>query len=292
MFPRCRRNKRCLSTTYYDSQSGLHIPVHNETEIRLYLDVTDGYGDDDSKRKAPFVPQKLNKDRVEADEVSEKLQELVQQGIHGVILPTIKFPRDIRNLQTLSVIAPPNFVFLLNKTRDETNNESNNVDDGLLNAKDHASSTIFSKVLRYRNEDGFRESLKRSVERGLHTTLSVTKDRYYTEPITLANNIAAMIDANGGCDYIWLSSGEESNEEATALADTMVEVCEELAYLDVAGATIKSRLIVDSVNEDMLEDIMFAGINKFVVDHENKTEMVESVASEQGKILLRSQQRQ
>jgi hypothetical protein len=92
-----------------------------------------------------------------------------------------------------------------------------------------------------------------------------------------------MIDATGGCDYIWISS----EQKETSVADTMVQVCEELVYLDVAGATIKSRLLVDSVNEDMLEDIMFAGVNKYVIDDETEAEIVETVAKDQGKALLR-----
>jgi hypothetical protein len=285
----------------------LHLPVHDETEIRLFLDVRGGHqqqtfggsntiNNDGDDGKSPFVPHKLNKDRVEADYVTEKLERLVQQGIHGVILPTIKFPRDIRNLHTLSVIAPPDFVFLSSnntETNDSNNNSSNitdTVDAGLLKAKQLASSgTNFSRVLQYQNNEDFRASLQRSVGKGLHTTLSVTEDVYADglEPITLANNIAAMIDASGGCDFIWISSEQQQSETNTSVADAMVQVCEELVYLDVAGATIKSRLLVDSLNEDMLEDVMFAGVNKYVIDNESQVEMVETVAKEQGKALLR-----
>mmetsp|Transcript_12182 Transcript_12182/g.28933 ORF Transcript_12182/g.28933 Transcript_12182/m.28933 type:complete len:324 (-) Transcript_12182:92-1063(-) len=285
-----RGNGRCLST-YYDSQSGLHLPVHNETEITLFLDVRGGHEDNGSDSKLPFVPHQLNKDRVEADEVSDKLERLLQQGIHGVILPAIKFPRDIRNLQTLSAISPPGFVFLTGSS--SGTDDSNNVDNGLLQAKELSSSdTNFSKILRYHSGDEFQKKLQRSVGMGLHTTLSVTEDIYTgdvcdVEPITLANNVAAMIDTNGGCDYIWISS-EQTKENNMAIGETMVQVCEELVYLDVAGATIKSRLLVDFLNEDMLEDVMFAGVNKYAIRNEDQAEMVESTAKEQGKTLLQS----
>ena len=284
-------------STYYDSQSGLHLPVHDEKEIRLFLNVTNGHKEDnDESPVTPFVPHQLNKDRVEADEVSDKLQRFVQQGIRGVILPPIKFPRDIRNLHTLSAIAPPDFFFLCNSSgpagdgEKNANSKSNNVDDGILKTKDYSSSTTsatnFSKVLQYENDDEFQDSLQRSVEKSLHITLSITENIYTgddddIEPITLANNIASMIDARGGCDFVWISSSSKNK------ADTMVQVCEELVYLDVAGATIKSRLLVDSLNEDMLEDLMFAGVNKYVIDNENQVEMIENVAKEQGKSLLR-----
>ena len=284
------RNRRYLST-YYDSQSGLHLPVHNETEITLFLDVRGGHDEIGNHIKSPFVPHKLSKDRVEADEVSDKLQQLVQQGIHCVILPAIKFPRDIRNLQTLSAISPPGFVFLSGGS--SGTDDSKNVDNGLLQAQELSSSdTNFSKIFRYRSGEEFQQSLQMSVNKGVHTTLSVTEDVYAgdggdVEPITLANNIAAMIDKGGGCDYIWISS-EQRKENNTTIGDTMVEVCEELVYLDVAGAPIKSRLLVDFLNEDVIKDIMFAGINKYVIHHEDQVEMVESTAKEQGKELLRS----
>ncbi|MGK3760894.1 MAG: hypothetical protein ACI8RD_013212 [Bacillariaceae sp.] len=293
---------RCLSTTtYYDSQSGLHLPIHNQQEIRLFLDVNNS---SDTSTNIPFViPHQLNKHRDEADEMSDKLKQLTGMGIHGVILPPFKFPRDYRNFQTLVSIAPPNFYFLCSTD-----------DDGgaILKARDYSSSTNLSKVFQYDNNDE-NTSLRNSIGNGLHTTLSITKDIYagdinggdnVVEPITLANNIASMIDAVGGCDFIWLSSKTSiKNDETTVIsetttpssssttalvADNMIQICEELIYLDVAGATIKSRLLVDSLNEDIVEDTMFAGVNSYVIDNEEQVDMIENVAKEQGKSIFQS----
>ena len=308
----------CLSTkttTYYDSQSGLHLPIHNQQEIRLFLDVNTS-----SDTSITFeIPHQLNKHRDEADEMSDKLNQLTGMGIHGVILPPFKYPRDYRNFQTLVSIAPPNFYFIC----------STDDDGAVLKAQDYSSSTNLSKVFQYNNnnnnnnsekddENRSHDSFRNSVENGLHTTLSITKDIYVgdksgdnvVEPITLANNIASMIDAVGGCNFIWLSSkpslkggngnDDECNKEETTIcrkqqlhrhqlvADTMLQICEELIYLDVAGATIKSRLLVDSLSEDIVEDTMFAGISSYVIDNEEQVEMVENVAQEQGKSILRS----
>jgi hypothetical protein len=308
------RTSRCLSstTTYYDSQSGLHLPIHNQQEIRLFLDVNNS-----SNTSIPFViPHQLNKHRDEADEMSDKLKQLVGMGIHGVILPPFKFPRDYRNFQTLVSVAPPDFYFIC----------STDDDGAMLKAQDYSSSTNLSKVFQYDDnnnsekddENLSHDSFRNSIENGLHTTLSITKDIYVgdksgdnaVEPITLANNIASMIDAVGGCNFIWLSSktsindddnDDECNKEDTTIvsettppsspttlvADTMIQICEELIYLDVAGATIKSRLLVDSLNEGIVEDTMFAGVNSYVIDNEEQVEMVENVAKEQGKSILR-----
>ena len=271
-----RTGRRRYLSTYYDSQSGLHLPVHDETEIKLIWNATDGYNG------KPFVAQNLSKDRLEAENLAETLHRFVQTGIHGVILPPIKFPRDVRNLQLLATIAPPNFVVIANTASENTQT----VDDGLRKARDGSSSSTLSKVLRY-NSEGDGEDLVESLQQsaGLHTTLAITEDAFDgVEPIALANNVASTIDASNGvgCDYIWISAEKED------CSDTMVQICEELVYLDVAGATIKSRLLVDSWNEDMLEDILFAGVNKYVVKDESQMELVESVAAEQGKSLLRS----
>jgi len=291
---------RFLSTTYYDSQSGLHLPVYDETEIRLILDARNY----ESSQQQPFVPHTLSKDRVEAEELSEKLQELALRGIHGVVLPAIRFPRDVRNLHTFSVIAPPGFVILSESNDNDSssskpsndnkssNSKINNADDGLIKANELSSpDTIFSKVVRYSNETSLREALHRLTDRGLHTTVSLTPYAYNddVEPIKLASNIAASIDDHGGCDYIWVARDHDKGSATTAAnsSDTMVEVCEELAYLDVAGATIKSRLLVDAVNQDVLEDVMFLGVNKYIIEDENQIELVESVANDQGKSLLR-----
>ncbi len=255
--------------TYYDSQSGLHLPVHNETEIQLMLDVRN--------YETSFVAHNLSKDRLEAEELEEKLVALQQKGIHGAILPQTKFPRDVRNLHTLSMICPPNFCVVLDSG--ESNKESNLVDDGMHKA--NKVSKHYSRVLNY--GEGLEAILQSSIDKKFHTTLSVDVGETKEPPIALANTIASKIDAHGGCDYIWISTNENDNG-----TDLMVPIAEELVYLDVAGATIKSRLMVDAVNEDVVEDTLFAGVNKYVICDENQIEMVESLAEDQGKTLLRT----
>lgn len=298
--------RRRLST-YYDSQSGLHLPVHDETKIRLYLDVRGGYCDrntttptgedgDGGGPRRPLVPYGLIRDRTEADEVAETLGEWTGRGIHGAVLPPIEFPRDVRNLRTLAAVSPHHFSFLIDGgggggfggAAAEVPSQS---------SSSSSSSATFSKTVRYgRRGGGFREVLRGSAEMGLHTTLAIEEDAYVNDdengsidPIELANDVAATIDGGGGCDNIWirLSKEEEGGEEEKNVGDDMVRVCEELIYLDVAGATIKSRLLLDFLNEDVLEDILFMGVNKFIIQNMSQIEAIESVAEEQGKLLLR-----
>mmetsp|Transcript_22664 Transcript_22664/g.28979 ORF Transcript_22664/g.28979 Transcript_22664/m.28979 type:complete len:147 (+) Transcript_22664:403-843(+) len=145
-------------------------------------------------------------------------------------------------------------------------------------------------MLYYHKQETNPTLLSTFVSQNVHTTLSITADTFQkVEPITLANNVASMIDTHGGCHHLHLSSSSSSSSKVE-VADTMVQVCEELIYLDVAGATIKSRLIVDHVVEEdsLLEDVLFAGVNKFVVqDEEEEVGLVEEVVEGLGKSLLR-----
>ena len=257
-------SRQLSGDTYYDSQSGLHIPVHNEKEIRVFLDVSNTGGDKD-----PFIPHQLYKRSDEAYEVEDKLRKLVQRGVHGLVLPKFQFPRDARNLAAVSAIAPPDF-FLLFSQEDPQPPQS-----GSMKEK---SSCILSF-----GDGNVQSKLESLVKDGMHSTLAICESDYMsdTEPITLANNVATMIDKVGGCNFLLLSS---KNDES---ADKAVDVCEELVYLDVAGPTIKSRLLIDSLNDDVLEDSMFAGVNKFVVDNESDIAVIEGVASSQGKSVVK-----
>ena len=299
-YPPSISKKYLSTTTYYDSQSGLHIPIHNEKEIRLFLDINHY----NRKNKEIFMPNQMYKNVDEADEMLDKLKHLVENGVHGLILPELKFPRDIRNFQTLSDIAPSGFTFICSSSETTSTNDNNH------DIKGYSSSTNLSKIFRYDNSANknndtdatdFQGSFQKSIKNGHHTTLMITDESIYTndsddvDPITLANNIASMIDTKGGCDFIWISSKGSNivTEHEIPLTnssmgvDTITQICEELLYLDVAGATIKSRLLIDLMHEDVVEDAMFAGVNKYVIDSEEQIEIVEAVAIEQGKYLVR-----
>ena len=200
----------------------------------------------------------------------EKLLDLkTRLGISGVILPPSDFPRDVRNLQTLSNIAPPSFVFFsaLNHA----------------NAQSLASVDCVNSILEFSEEKSvhLHNRMKQHVEGGIKTMLSIPDSMYDREPISIANQVATLIDLTGGVDYVWLSGSSDLD------ADDVVRLCEELAYLDVAGPTIKSRLVVDSSDAEVVEETMFAGVNKFVIENEDQVSIVEEVATEQGKRISR-----
>jgi hypothetical protein len=323
LLPRCKPPTtniavRCLSTTYYyDSQSGLNVPVHNEREIKLFLSTRR------PQRLQPFfVPHQLYKNQNgESDDVADQLRALLRMGIRGVILPPLLFPRDVRNLKTLTAaVAPavttPDFTFLYSHSGSSPTTAS--LGSHLVEitasaaaktkkgrASDDPTPTL-SLVVEYEDDGGerdgtqMRESLRRARDDGIHTTLRIaagTADASGAdfEPIALANSVGSLIDATEGgcCDLIWISSSPSSDDDdgggSSSFNDSIVPVCEELIYLDVAGPTIKSRLLVDAagLDEDVLGDVMFAGVNKYVIDDDCQVEMIEMVAADQGKSIVR-----
>jgi hypothetical protein len=265
---------RHFLSTYYDSQSGMHIPIHKEQEITLILNKSQ---EDTSISSSSFVPAQLYKEDASSD-MPEKLQSLKSQGIHGVILPPARFPRDIRNLQTLSHIAPPNFMFFSSFAT-------------LSQQPLSSIPTSLSMLLEYSASDaGLEESMKWHVKSGMKTTISIRETIYKNgEPISIASQIAKLIDMTGGVDFMWLccGGGSPSSNKENIDADDVIRLCEELVYLDVAGPTIKSRMVVDSTDPEIVEETMMSGVNKFVIEDEGQVQVVEDIAKEQGKIILR-----
>ena len=111
--------------------------------------------------------------------------------------------------------------------------------------------------------------------------------------IAIASRTATRLDRHGDI-YMQLEAPDDN-------ADAAIRLCEELVYLDVAGPTIKSRLLLDISNPEVVEEAMFSGVNKFVInggdgddddddeDEQQKSiiETIEEIAKEQGKCILR-----
>ena len=100
------------------------------------------------------------------------------------------------------------------------------------------------------------------------------------DALRTAAGVASIIDATTGGDYVHVQ-GEEG--------DTLVELAEELAYLDVEGPTLKARMVVNltllsDMDEaaDVVEECLLSGINKYVVEEDRLPWLVDFV-QEQGK---------
>ena len=192
-----------------------------------------------------------------------------------------RFPRDIRNLVTLSAIAPKDFIFFTSGTKKTIANSTSRVTPSNVSMIVDFPSHHDDQVV----VDDLASILNEHVQEGTSTTISLQHILNNNEisPIALANKIATLLDnaggGRGGGDYIWTAN--------TKNADDMIQICEELMYLDVAGKTIKSRLMVDATNEEVVEETMFAGVNKFVIDNDRQIDAIKEIVIDQGKTILR-----
>jgi hypothetical protein len=288
------------SDTYYDSQSGLHLPVHNEKEIRLFLNAAASACTGQQHSTSSFVvPHHLYKDP-DAGDVPNQLVELYNKGIRGVLLPSIEFPRDIRNLRSLTAIMSGlkdgNLQFFTLYDGDQLWQELlQTLNSNKQSSSSNASQQQHSMMIEFgggSNTDAtptVENLVSRCVDEDVPTSLFISSHTISNlDPISLSNSVASLLDKYpGSCNTIWIDTTVgDDNDDSKSLS-----VIEELIYLDVAGPTIKSRLIVETFNEDLLEDIMFAGVNKFVVrgggDLDDKDiERIQTIAADQGKSIV------
>jgi len=256
------RQRPSFSTeTYYDSQSGLHVPVHNEKEVSVFLNLSKVPTSPDS-----FVPAQLYKEDASSN-MADKLQELVEQGIRGLWLPPARFPRDLRNLQTLDNIAPPGFRFFV----------------ALESPLDKPLKTlsVLNEFKMHSDTEKLQEILSSHIESGANTTLRLGQDvSGDSDGMSVANQLATLIDAAGGANYLWVTPHDSADE------DDVIELCEEIMYVDIAGPTMQSRIVIESAKEEVVDETMLVGINKFAVDDVSQVDTISDIATAQGKQLI------
>jgi hypothetical protein len=164
-----------------------------------------------------------------------------------------------------------------------------------------------------------RETTTTTTTRKHKTAIAVLDPSNYSDPVTTANGVANWIDATGKGDFVWVGvdvgSANESETETDVNVDVddIVQLCEELAYLDVTGPTMKSRLIVDLTHitgcmltndgsssnysnsssggveeaEELVEECMRMGVNKMCVE-EAHVEWLMEMVKERGKTCVRT----
>ena len=79
-------------------------------------------------------------------------------------------------------------------------------------------------------------------------------------------------------------------EDDFDVADELVQLCEELCYLDVPGSTIKSRLAVAIASKDQVDECLQMGITKYIVGYNDEKgtalEMLKNAVEDTGKELI------
>jgi hypothetical protein len=295
------------------------VPIHNDKEISIFEQTTtmdptmvpsllrllldqdgshhDHAGDENAMIRRLLLDQHQELIAVPSDGwiLGAGLQSLRDHGKLCTLLAQQQMVP--RNLRLFVVHTGDGLVDLQNES---THNHNNNLSIVL--------EYLSSKSVEHRNH--LKTNLQHCVEHGHHTTLVINHATmvHQQDPVRIANDIADCMDATGGGDGLWLaptigcsdlSSGATTTnvqeEEEDSVTESVVRLAEELGYLDTPGSTVQSRLMVTAVNEDIVQECMTLGINKFVIGcrsgqggTEHQRNMIERIALEQGKVLRRS----
>ena len=264
------------SNTYYDSQSGQHVPIHNEYEVSVYLR---GIGDCSTQKVIDATKQYG---------VSGSLLTLTEQ-MNGNIVNDTPISRN----DNIYLHIKPEICF------DKHQNEMSFPKgyNPSFEYKVGNDDTIIRTIKQY----------KRDVSIGIFNSNIIMDE----DPISVAASVANIIDCTSATldenetsitpyisNIIIAPSTDDSNTIDTTHADNLVRLCEELSYLDVPGPTIKSRLIVSTLNnnEEVIEECLHIGINKYVLDISDNVDndlddrlmSLRKVVEEEGKELVLS----
>jgi hypothetical protein len=256
------RNLSGSSVTYYDSQSGMEVPVNNEDEISVFFDHRNGGGSPDTNTNTTMT-----------------LEQIQEAGFQGVLWPPPTLATE--TTPSTSVAANNGFTLFIDSESDlekiqldldHVNLVFEYMDDDDSNSNSNSTSTSPS----------LQKRLAAHVDHGTNTktTIGLFDACYYQrDPILVASGVATLIDKTGGGDFIWVQpsnnyknedneggEGEGEGEED----DSIIDLCQQLSYLDVAGPTIKSRLIVTAQSEYQVEECLNIGVNKFVFQHHDQ----------------------
>ena len=264
------------TTTYYDSQSGQHVSIHDETKITAYSRKDDG--------TVTGAPSPAIWEAAKEMGMAGSIITLPQQLQHDFIKSLGSSSNSNNFLHILTsqyydlvakekqLLIPPN----INLCFEYNNNDS-----------EYISSNVQSAMANF---DGIQTSI------GIFNPTYLLDD----DPMLVAAQIASIIDTTsefGGTISNILVAPITDNDDALSKSgtcdDELVQLCEELSYLDVPGSTIKSRLVVSALSSDQLDECLQMGITKYIIDTsddskslESRLDMLRDAVEENGKELI------
>ncbi|CAB9496494.1 expressed unknown protein [Seminavis robusta] len=204
------------------------------------------------------------------DYTQGKMTSLVasRSGLGGVVcLPQVQVPAEL--LSSLDAIAwPQDFTVFLPFTALHQQQQGNNnlqLINSVQSNKNVAILFDYGSETSDTSSGSVADDIATCVENSITTALVCRDDG---DAMIMASGVAQTLDDTGGGDYVFVvgERGKHGND--------ILELCEELSYLDVPGPTMKSRLVVDISNntneecEEAVEECLLLGVNKFAIDED------------------------
>ena len=297
---------------HYDSQSGMWIPIHDESRISVFwrsacacpcTSSTDASGSCTSSDFIKSVRDAITKAHHDMDSVVAgsiltchqcRYDALASSDDDDNVLSSciLKLASDLassdKESSLPSSVSTGSKIFLPAPTAAPSLGSTIRPADELLAAADG-----INLVFEYKGDDIALEELQ-STKRGLahaqslrpgRTSIGLFDAAIYNEqdPVLVANGVASLIDDTGGGSYVLLCPNDDVDVDDE---DDIVALCEEMSYLDVAGPTMKSRLVVSAVSDDQVEECLGIGVSKYVVGDASALDRLQAVVEEQGKQLV------
>ncbi len=254
------------TTTYYDSQSGQHVTIHDESKITAYLRNVDRTSVTAITGAAALSSSA--KEMGMAGSVISLPQQLQLQQDGGMV----GFMESLgSNSSSIFLHLLPSQFYDLVVTK-EKHHHCNH---------DTIIPSNINLCFEYDNDDG--EHISSNVQSvmtnfdGIQTSIGIFHPKYLLDddPMLVAAQVVNLIDTTsefGGTISnilvapIMIMDDNDDTTTLTSYDDELVQLCEELSYLDVPGSTIKSRLVVPTVSGDQLEECLQMGITKYIID--------------------------
>lgn len=281
-------------TTYYDSQSGQHVPIHDENKITAYVRARAGKT---IKATSPYAKMLLDdaKEFGMAGSLLTLPRQPYHQGGDGDDDGILEYLESLGN----SIAA---------KSKVDKNEDNNNEASFNMFLHIPLSFQLSQKMKQLNsipgggvncnvcfefndnNAESIAENIRSPMARGIDTSIGIFNPSYYIDqdPISVASQIATLIDTTaekgGGsisniilcpASYFATQTDEKMKKRDIGVYGSEISfLCEELSYLDVTGPTIKSRLIVSIQDyEDQLADCLDMGISKFIVNNDDEVDV-------------------
>lgn len=268
-------------TYYYDSQSGQHVPIYDESKVFAYLRSSIDYTAAIQRGDATIV---------------ELMNAHKTLGLAGSVL---NFPHKNGGtdgsdssslLQMLSNINE--HLATWDETQEITVFIRMSEAHQLTATQQLPSFTLTSNDFNicYEYSDNATRITTITGHATVKSSIGIFDPKYflYRDPISIASGVANIIDATttNGSSISNIILDPPLPDDTESCDDELVRLSEELSYLDVTGPTIKSRLIVAAHSTECIDECLNIGISKFIVTDKDALHILRESVVKSGKQLI------